>query len=64
MEALIAAAAAEPEFSQALAELLASIEEKSPRELRGALTSEASAFADEARDLLLGLLASHERSDA
>ncbi len=64
VEALITAAAAEPEFSQALAELLALIEEKSPRELRGALTSEASGFADEARDLLLGLLASHERSEA
>ncbi len=64
VEALIAAAAAEPEFSQGLAELLTSIEEKSPRELRAALTSEASAFADEARDLLLGLLAGHERGDA
>ncbi len=64
VEALIAGAAAEPEFSQALAELLASIEERSPRELRGALESEASALADEARDLLLGLLASHERGEA
>ena len=63
VEALIAGAAEEPEFSQALAELLALIEEKSPRELRGALESEASALADEARDLLLGLLVSHERGD-
>jgi DNA repair protein SbcD/Mre11 len=60
VEALITGAAADPQFSATLAELLASVEEKSPRELRGALTSEMAALADEARDLLLGLLSSRE----
>ena len=60
VEALITGVAAEPEFLGALAELLASIDEKSPRELRGAMTSESAALADEARDLLLGLLSSRE----
>jgi len=60
VEALITGAAANPDFSLALAELLASAEEKSPRELRGALRSEMAALADEARDLLLGLLSSRE----
>jgi hypothetical protein len=58
--ALISAAAAEPQFSAALGELLTSIEEKSPRELRGALTSETAGLAEEARDLLLGLLSERE----
>jgi DNA repair exonuclease SbcCD nuclease subunit len=58
--ALISAAADEPQFSKALAELLASIEQKSPRELRGALASETADLAGEARDILLGLLAERE----
>ncbi|ARN82557.1 metallophosphoesterase family protein [Methylocystis bryophila] len=60
VEALISAAAADPQFSTILAELLATIEDKSPRELRGALESETSALRDEARDLLLGLLSERE----
>jgi exonuclease SbcD len=58
--ALISAAAAEPQYRGMLSELLASIEEKSPRELRGALASETTDLADEARDLLLGLLSEQE----
>ncbi len=60
VEALIAGAASEPGFSQALTGLLAAIEEKSPRELRGVLVGEMAGLADDARDLLLGLLSERE----
>ncbi|MGA9599678.1 MAG: DNA repair exonuclease [Methylocystis sp.] len=58
--ALISAAAAEPPFSAALAELLADIKKKSPQELSGALTSEMAGLAEEARDILLGRLSGSE----
>ncbi len=57
IEALIASAAADPEFTQALAELAAQIVAKTPPELRDALPQDDAALAQlagEARDLLYG----------
>jgi len=53
VEALIAAAAATPEFAQTLAGLVGEIEEKLPRELRGELGGDLAA---QARDRLCGEL--------
>jgi exonuclease SbcD len=61
VEALLAAAAADPEFAGVLAELTASVADKLPRELRGAMKSddadEIARLAALARDYLTGALA-------
>jgi exonuclease SbcD len=54
IEGLVGAAAAEPEFAAALAEIVASVTEKLPRELRGILAADPAALAALARDLLAG----------
>jgi DNA repair exonuclease SbcCD nuclease subunit len=63
VEALLAAAAADPEFAQALAELIGEIDDRLPRELRGALAPDGDALTElstEARDRLCGELFSRE----
>ena len=54
IEGLIAAAADDPEFAQTLAGITASLEEKLPRDLRGAFAGDAGALAALARDFLNG----------
>jgi DNA repair exonuclease SbcCD nuclease subunit len=60
VEALVGEAAADPEFSRALEELVARVGDKLPRDLREQLPREAEALkllANEARDRLIGEIA-------
>ncbi len=54
IEGLIDAAADDPEFSAAVAAIVASVSEKLPRDLRGLLPADPAAIALLARDLLVG----------
>ena len=54
VEALLIAAADDPEFAEIVAELRRSIAEKLPRDLQGELAADPAALAALARDVLLG----------
>jgi len=63
IDALLEAAAGEPEFQVVLKELMGAIGEKMPRDLRAALTADDAALArlvHLARDHLLGALATEQ----